>query len=62
MATCVLGEESKNKLETVKLPNNTVKSDIQDICQQISKKRSCRDLNPGLLFRCNFTNQQICQG
>jgi hypothetical protein len=31
MATCVLGEQSKKKLETVQLSNNTVKYHIHDL-------------------------------
>jgi hypothetical protein len=31
MATCVLGEQSQNKLGTVQLPNSNVKRRIQDL-------------------------------
>jgi hypothetical protein len=31
METCELGEESKKKLQTVQLSNNTVKHHIQDL-------------------------------
>jgi hypothetical protein len=47
MPAYVLGEQSKEELETVQL------SVAFKICQQIYKKNWCRDLNVALLFRCN---------
>jgi hypothetical protein len=35
MATCVLDEQSKNKLETVQLSNNNVNLRIQDVSADI---------------------------
>jgi hypothetical protein len=60
MATCVLGEQSKKKFDTVLLSDNSVKRRIEGMSADVEKNR-CRDLNPALLFRCNLTNQQTCQ-
>jgi hypothetical protein len=57
MTTCVLGEQSKEKEETVHLFNNTVRSSIK-ICQQIQQNNWCRDLNPALLLRRHLTNDR----
>jgi hypothetical protein len=38
METYELGEESKKKLETVQLSNNTVKHQIQDLSADIEKR------------------------
>jgi len=38
MTNCVLGEQSKKKLETVQLSNNTIKHHIQDVSGYKKKK------------------------
>jgi hypothetical protein len=38
MATCVLGEHSKKKLETAQLHNNAVKCHIQDLSAGMEKQ------------------------
>jgi len=38
METCELGEESKKKLETVQLSNNTVKHYIHDLSADIEEQ------------------------
>jgi hypothetical protein len=38
MAACVLGEQSKKKLETVQLSDNAVKRRIQDLSTDIEKE------------------------
>ena len=54
MATCVLGEPSKKKLEIPNLPNITVKHRIQGFSADIERQLS--------LFRCNWTNWQTDEG
>ena len=38
MATCVLGEQSKTGLETVQLPNHTVKRRTQHLSADVEKQ------------------------
>jgi hypothetical protein len=59
--TCVFGEQSKNKLETIQLSNNTVKSRVQDLSVDMEKHLVSRLKNQALLYRWNFTNQHARQ-
>lgn len=61
VAPCVLGEETRKKLETGQLSNKLLNLAFK-ICQQARKNNRRPDLNPVLLFRCKLTNQQTCQG
>jgi hypothetical protein len=61
MATCVHGEQSKKKEETIHLSNNTVIRSIK-FCQQIQQKNWCRDLNPPLFLRRHMTNETDVSG
>lgn len=38
METCELGEESKKKLKTIQLSNNTVKHHVQDLSADLEKQ------------------------
>jgi hypothetical protein len=50
MATCVLGEQSKKNLKTVKLSNNTVKRIIQDVSANTGKTIGNATLNHFCFF------------
>jgi hypothetical protein len=49
MATCMSGIQSKRKLETLELSNNTVKRRIHDLSTAV-ENNWCRDLSPACFF------------
>jgi hypothetical protein len=61
MATRVLGEQAKKKLETIQLSNNTVKRRIQDLPVDVEKQLVSR-LKHSFAFSCNLMNQQVYRG
>jgi hypothetical protein len=50
MATCVRSKQSKGKLETLALSNNTAKLRIHDLSTDVSKQQVSCDLNPACFF------------
>jgi hypothetical protein len=55
IATCVFGEQSVNKPESVKSFNNTVKLTIQNLSAHLEKQLVSR-LKHSFAFRYNLTN------
>jgi hypothetical protein len=61
MTTCGLRKQWKKKTKTVQLYSNTVTHRIQDLSED-TEKQLVSLLKSSLLFCCNLTNQQGCEG